>query len=1123
MATLAEVQQQIVTQRQTLAQQRSQTQAQKAQVEATRAKIMTPAATRAITDLNKLTARKVTLGKVNVAKEKLKEQEQLIGEAESEVGQAESNLQSYLRTPEGIVQYAKESNIQPIRAIYGEVVEGGANEIIGYEYETPYGTAIDYSPRERLQQSTAKAEAYQFERDSIVGNIVGQSNIKGLDKAGINVNKLFFDANNKPQVEIRTVDYNTLELPSKNSLVVKDIPKDLKALDSSKSNGLGNITSGSDGNFILNDSKQSTNVTGGNFISRYFNRVKTQVKEGKTEYYNPQAKAFVSASPTGITGTAYLRPPTLEEKEAIESAQLRGSDLTYPATFISEKAGKAGEFIATKLGVPTVTGNLPAQELITRPALSKISTEDIANLIPYSEPGRPTISPLPSRQYTLLSPQMVGKGTAELATNIQYSLPYYGEALIAGSGFNAARTYSKLKSSGFKQEVQSLKSSKYNAEQLAQIKKQDPNLYKEALDYNKNVDKYVGSVTKQSNAALTGAAIGLVPIAGRGSKFLFARNLVPGSIVRPPALIKGLQIEGATPIEGQTSVKVISGTLTVPQTTGQFQSRAGSVISYLTKPRGELFPAKTKIINPEVNYDLSGEYFSTKIPDTTIGTTIMRREGAMTGTVYSQISKSKGNLAEVSASDLSRSENKMVNEYLKFARPDQKVIPQSELANVNINTGIFFKAGKASYTPTVSGVDKLSKVTFFTERGTNIKPSMSLSVSETKTISPFNAEFRSEGMGVNVAVPEGAKRTIFVSTTSKSGRPSGRGRKTIGLIDTIAKPSERATEPTILKAVKQEEAPQLKATIISESNPVETINVKQENVFRDLTPQEQKLSEKVTQTLSGLPIPRQNAKPEVSEYFGKGLYERTSEVAAPLSVANFQTIKDNLKLERNQPQILFTSQDFKQEKLSTNINQDQSIKAVALSLQKDLSFGDFKQEKVQNQREIQLLGEVSVLKSGQKMELESKSVMKPQSIQTPSTIFQRPTTPSKKIPNISDDEDKDKRIKKILGKLRTAYNVVTFKNKKPVIIGKGLPEGKAKKLGVAVVSSTARASFKLISSGTTNQEDINYNVSGDVFRKGKKDSNLYVQRRNLRLGSRSEVSEVMRSKRNKKSRKLSWF
>jgi len=88
------------------------------------------------------------------------------------------------------------------------------------------------------------------------------------------------------------------------------------------------------------------------------------------------------------------------------------------------------------------------------------------------------------------------------------------------------------------------------------------------------------------------------------------------------------------------------------------------------------------------------------------------------------------------------------------------------------------------------------------------------------------------------------------------------------------------------------------------------------------------------------------------------------------------------------------------------------------------------------------------------------------------------------------------------------------------VIGKGLPYGRALKLGVSKNLADITASFKLVEEGTTARPDITFKVPSGLFEPSKSERGRIVQRRGTRLSARGEVRDIMRARR---SKRLQWF
>lgn len=104
---------------------------------------------------------------------------------------------------------------------------------------------------------------------------------------------------------------------------------------------------------------------------------------------------------------------------------------------------------------------------------------------------------------------------------------------------------------------------------------------------------------------------------------------------------------------------------------------------------------------------------------------------------------------------------------------------------------------------------------------------------------------------------------------------------------------------------------------------------------------------------------------------------------------------------------------------------------------------------------------------------------------------------------------------------RKAYSVFTKRRGKLVELGKGLPLGRAKKLGIEVARRTLARSVLIKQAGTTELQDITFGISPSEFRLPKRTTAGFelqlVQRKALTRGT-GEVGEIQMFKRQKARR-----
>lgn len=110
-----------------------------------------------------------------------------------------------------------------------------------------------------------------------------------------------------------------------------------------------------------------------------------------------------------------------------------------------------------------------------------------------------------------------------------------------------------------------------------------------------------------------------------------------------------------------------------------------------------------------------------------------------------------------------------------------------------------------------------------------------------------------------------------------------------------------------------------------------------------------------------------------------------------------------------------------------------------------------------------------------------------------------------------------------LSKLKKSFNVFTRRGGKEIMIGKNLPEGKATKRGVDVLSRTLARSYVLKEAGFTTEKDISFTPSAKIFARSKRDPNRIVQNKIFSLSDLGERREIQMFKKLKGRKKLKLF
>lgn len=244
-----------------------------------------------------------------------------------------------------------------------------------------------------------------------------------------------------------------------------------------------------------------------------------------------------------------------------------------------------------------------------------------------------------------------------------------------------------------------------------------------------------------------------------------------------------------------------------------------------------------------------------------------------------------------------------------------------------------------------------------------------------------------------------------------------------------------------------------------------------------------------------------------SIYAGQGTYERSVETGA-------------IKVPGITKSVLDTKSG--QEINQANFN---DVKDIQLSISKSNDFQIPKQNIFEDQGERIIERERQDERQAQPQRQREELKQRPRQLQIQIPRSPNPLTPKIPPTRFSSGGGNREPRTSFFSRVKKAYDVVVFKRGKEVVIGKNLPEGRAKQLGTSNVLKSLRASFKLSPSGSTSQEDIDFKVPSNLFRKGKKDASRFVQLQNKRLSSRGETSEIIKipKKSKKGKRKLSWF
>jgi len=311
--------------------------------------------------------------KLASAREQTEEQLKQIEGYKGQVEVYEKEVEKYLQTPGGRLQYAKEKGVSP-KKIYGKIGAGYAEEVMGLEYDTPYGNVTDWTPKyEALQREGEFVESLTKEEQT---TYFAPEIEKGLTSAGIDYSRddsgqlalenipdqlkevkfstLFGGGSvliDRPKTQQQKLDNQSVSgVTSYQDIDLKEINKydtdmQVKGITSSAIFPMVNASSGE-----VPKEKDSA-----------LKRTLDYLRGGKQETYVSSigtGGAFVSGSmgvPEISKSTLSMRPPTMEEKARIEQVKIKEMKiLGAPAKFA------AGGFEWQKKLLPPPTKDVPS-------------------------------------------------------------------------------------------------------------------------------------------------------------------------------------------------------------------------------------------------------------------------------------------------------------------------------------------------------------------------------------------------------------------------------------------------------------------------------------------------------------------------------------------------------------------------------------------------------------------------------------------------------------------------------------------------------------------------------------------------------------------------------------------
>lgn len=290
---------------------------------------------------------------------------------EQQVSSADTQLQSYLRTDAGKLQYAKENNLSPSGSSTRSIsTPTGSYSVKVYEYTTPYGKVQDLSKYYEQKAISGGGETtYQqkeFEKQAAVGSILGLSSPSALKSAGVTDitqigNQISFNLPELKQTEsivnipkvdfLGNIDRNTpnISVPQFTSSPITGMfalasAKDINIQPTSKENGLGLQSRAGTGIQLPVATGKSNNLSDGSILGRIgagFKSILSPLPEQKNITYGKfTAFQSVSALPYQTRGTT--------------------STSTTPA-FTSANIGRQQSFTEFISGIPSEVGRITGE------------------------------------------------------------------------------------------------------------------------------------------------------------------------------------------------------------------------------------------------------------------------------------------------------------------------------------------------------------------------------------------------------------------------------------------------------------------------------------------------------------------------------------------------------------------------------------------------------------------------------------------------------------------------------------------------------------------------------------------------------------------------------------------
>lgn len=237
---------------------------------------------------------------------------------------------------------------------------------------------------------------------------------------------------------------------------------------------------------------------------------------------------------------------------------------------------------------------------------------------------------------------------------------------------------------------------------------------------------------------------------------------------------------------------------------------------------------------------------------------------------------------------------------------------------------------------------------------------------------------------------------------------------------------------------------------------------------------------------------------------------------APATSIQVKYVPQELLLQKSVPVVQLKQPEALKIQIKQQPFQKEITKTITLTKQPQL----LKQPQTSALKQPQAVKQPQLLKQAPLLKQPQELIQPQRTKQPPQMRVPRiPRVP--KIPKSSKSSEFAKIKKESLALFsKQAYEVQLRRRGKFFAIARGLPLGRALKIGAERTKTTLAATFRLVAKGTTAMEDIYYSPSPAIFKAPKKPVGriAYVERLGKRLSTRSEVTEIKAFKRSKSRR-----